>query len=169
MGDTSELGPIDPQVIRTDCNGNRLRHSVKNYLDAYEKHRKVLEDKPNDVAARMMLSKLDPETVELFQSVMERARQFAEKQLSQGMMQNNQGNWSRAVSELLSSPTHGQPISWEDAGHSKYGLTVDHFLPSDLLWQKLWSLYCLQMLAVGDQQKLFESEIASICINSRAV
>ena len=33
MSETSELGPIDPQVILADRNGNRMPHSVKNYLD----------------------------------------------------------------------------------------------------------------------------------------
>jgi len=40
MSDTSELGPIDPQVILADGNGNRIRHSVQSYLDA------VLESAP---------------------------------------------------------------------------------------------------------------------------
>ncbi|WAX58523.1 hypothetical protein M6B22_07095 [Jatrophihabitans cynanchi] len=171
MSDTSELGPIDPQVIRADRNGNRMRHSVKNYLDAYNQHQDALKKNPNDLAAQMMLNKLDPETVQLFTSIMKRAREFAEKQLHRGMMKEV-GNWSQAVSALLDNsqfPTHGQPISWEDASDPKIGLTVDYLDPNDELWQKLWHLYCLQALAVRDKQKLFESEIASICIDSRAV
>ena len=63
MSDISELGPIDPQVIRADRNGNRIRHSVKNYLDAYSEHREALKKNPSDLTAQMMLNKLDPETV----------------------------------------------------------------------------------------------------------
>jgi hypothetical protein len=170
MSDASELGPIDPQVIRADHNGNRMRHSVKNYLDAYSEHQKALADNPDDVTARMMLSKLDPETVHLFKGIMARATKCAEKQLRQGMMKES-GNWTLAVSALLYAPqfqTHGQPISWEDAADPSIGLTVDYHAPDDELWLKYWQLYCLQALAVGDTQKLFESEIVSICIDSRA-
>jgi hypothetical protein len=171
MSDTSELGPIDPQVIRADRNGNRMRHSVKNYLDAYSEHREALKKNPSDLTAQVMLNKLDPETVQLFTSIMNRARELAEKQLHRGMMKEA-GNWSQAVSALLDNSqfqTHGQPISWEDASDPRIGLTVDYLDPNDDLWLKLWQLYCLQALSVKDKQKLFESEIASICIDSRAV
>jgi hypothetical protein len=102
---------------------------------------------------------------------MKRAREFGEGQLRQGMMRDG-GNWTLAVSALLDGTqfqTHGQPISWQDAADSKIGLTVEYMAPADSLWQKFWALYCLQILTVLDKQKLFESEIVSICIDSRAV
>ena len=62
MSDTSELGPIDPQIIRGDGNGNRIRHSVQSYLDAYDEHSATLAREPGNVAAQIMLGKLDPAT-----------------------------------------------------------------------------------------------------------
>lgn len=171
MSDSSELGAIDPQIIRGDANGNRALHSVKHYLDAYEEHTETLRKNPNDVAAQVMLSKLSPDTVRLFQATVDRARKFAEDQLRQGMMKNG-GLFTKAVSTLLDNKefqTHGQPISWEDAQDPKIGLTVEYLKPNDELWLKLWQLYCLQVLSIKDKQKLFESQIASICINSRAI
>lgn len=171
MSDTSELGPIDPQIVRSDSNGDRLPHSVKNYLDAYDDYCAILSKNPDDVVAQIMLGRLDPTTVKLFRGVMERAREFAEKQLKSAMMKNNEGNWSQAVRNLLNTTrfwTHGQPISWQDAQNEAIGLTVEYMEPKDPLWLKFWQLYCLQMLAVGDRQKLFESEIASLIIDSRA-
>ena len=171
MSDTSELGPIDPQIVMADHNGNRVAHSVKNYIDAYKQYEAALTKNPDDITSQLMLNKLDPATVQLFESVMVRARQFAERLLNQGMMQNNKGNWSQAVSALLDTSrfqTHGQPISWEDASDPVIGLTVDYMHPHDELWEKCWQLYCLQVLAVKDKQKLFESKIASICIESGA-
>lgn len=170
MSDASELGPIDPQIVRTDGNGNRVRHSVKNYLDAYDEYKEQLDKNPNNATARIMMSKLDPDTVQLFKSVMDRARSFAESQLKRGMMLKS-GNWSQAVSALLNTTrfqTHGQPISWEDASDPAIGLTVDYLAPDDETWMRLWQLYCLQILAVKDKQKLFESSVASVCIDSRA-
>lgn len=84
MSDTSELGPIDPQIIRADSNGNRIAHSVQSYLDAYEEHTETLTNEPGNVAAQIMLGKLDPATVKLFQAVKARARKFAEEQLARG-------------------------------------------------------------------------------------
>lgn len=170
MSDTSELGPIDPQVERSDRNGNLIWHSVTNYLDAYRKHSNALKKDPTDVTAQMMLNKLDPETVILFENVMDRAREVGEDHLKLGMM-NAVGNWSLAVTALLDGKqfkTHGQPITWEDALDKSLGLAVEYLEPNNPLWLKYWQLYCLQLLAVQDNQKLFEGEIASLCIDSRA-
>ncbi|HET9102417.1 MAG TPA: hypothetical protein VFN55_03620 [Solirubrobacteraceae bacterium] len=161
MSNTSELGPIDPQILRSDQNGNRMWHSVRHYLDAYDEHKKALEKKPDDLPAQIMMSKLDPETVQLFRSIMHRARRVAEKQLVQGMMKEG-GNWSQAVSALLGDTlfqTHGQPISWEDASDPRIGLTVEYLDPKDEFWQMIWQLYCVQKLAIKDNQKLFESQV----------
>jgi hypothetical protein len=42
----SPLRPIDPQVIRSDGNGNRMAHSVLSYLEAFEHHAEVLKQDP---------------------------------------------------------------------------------------------------------------------------
>ena len=118
----------------------------------------------------MMLNKLDPETVVLFANVMKRAQKVGEDHLKLGM-RNRTGNWSKAVTALLDGKqfqTHGQPISWEDALDKSIGLVVEYLEPNNSLWLKYWQLYCLQLLAVKDNQKLFEGEIASLCIDSRA-
>lgn len=117
MSDTSELGPIDPQITLADGNGNRIRHSIQSYLDAYEEHTATLKKEPGNVAAQILLGKLDPATIKLFQAVRHRARQFAEDQLKRGMFRHG-GNWSQAASELLDTrrwQSHAQMISWEDA------------------------------------------------------
>jgi hypothetical protein len=160
MSDMSELGPIDPQIVLTDGNGNRIRHSVQSYIDAYKAHTTALKKDPNDVAAAIMLGKLDPATVKLFESVMTRARSLAETLLQQGMFKEL-GNWSQAASALIDTnrwQSHGQMISWQDATDPKIGLTVDYLDPKSDLWTEYWQIYCLQRLAVGDQQKLFESD-----------
>lgn len=169
MSDTSELGSIDPQITLADGNGNRIRHSIQSYLDAYESHSETLGRDPNNIPARIMLSKLDPATVVLFQAVRTRARMFAEAQLKQGMFRNGGGNWSQAASELLDTKrwqSHAQMISWQDAQDPRIGLTIEYLDPHTARWQQYWQLYCLQRLAVGDKQKLFESDYTSLLIDS---
>lgn len=169
MSDTSELGPIDPQIVLADGKGNRIRHSVQSYLDAYEKHSETLRNNPTDVPAQIMLNKLDPATVKLFKAVRTRARKFAEEQLKLGMFKNG-GNWSLAASALIDTTrwlSHGQMISWRDAQHESIGLVVEYMSPDDDIWQQFWQLYCLQRLAFSDDEKLFESDYVSLIVDGK--
>ena len=167
MSETSELGPIDPQIVLADGNGNRIRHSVQSYLDAYETHAETLKRDPNNAVARLMLGKLDPATVKLFEAVRDRARTFAENQLKLGMFRSGTGNYTKIASDLIDTRrwlSHGQMISSEDA--RQIGLSVEYMDPQSGPWQAYWQLYCLQRLAVSDRQKLFESDYASLVLES---
>ena len=161
MSDMSELGPIDPQ--------ERLFgrwQSVQNYLDAFEEHAETLTNDPNNVAARIMLNKLDPATLRLFEVAKQRARQAAENLLKRGMFRKS-GNWSLTASELLATArwlSHGQMISWEDALDPRIGLVVEHLSYHSETWQAYWRLFCLQRLAVKHDQKLYESDYVSLII-----
>lgn len=159
MSDSSELGPIDPQITLADDHGNLIQHSVQSYLDAYEGHSQALQKNPNDVAARIMLNKLDPATVKLYEAARRRAQIFAEEQLQRGM---RVANFTKIASELIDTKrwlSHGQMISSQDA--KQMGLEVDHLDPRGQEWQSYWRLYCLQRLAVKDREKLFESNYVS--------
>lgn len=166
MSESSELGPIDPQVVISDGDGNRLQHSVQNYLDAYEKYKQALTVNPEDEHARIMLSKLQPERLVLFEGVKERAKRLAEKHLQEGMFRRGQpGNFTAIAAELIDTKkwlTHGQMIDYNDA--QRMGLTVEVRGSADNQWQALWKLYCLFRLALagGEHQKFFESDYASI-------
>lgn len=170
MSDTSELGPIDPQIVLADGNGNRILHPIQSYLDAYDEHTKTLKSEPGNVAAQIMLGKLDPATVKLFQAVRVRAQRFAEAQLNRGMFRNG-GNWTLAAAELLDTKrwlSHSQMISHEDAAGPPIGLHVEYLDPKSERWQAYWQLYCVQRLAVRDRQKLYESDYASLVIEDPA-
>ena len=172
MSDTSELGPIDPQVIRSDGDGNRMAHSVLSYLEAFEHHAEVLSQDPGNIASQIMLNKLDPGTLKQFEAIRTRAQRAAEDLLKRGMFRDGHGNYTLAAAELMnvkSRPSHGQMISWEDAASPKLGLAVEHMTADDPLWQDYWQLYCLQRLAIQDRQKIFESGFASLIADGVAV
>ena len=169
MSDTSELGPIDPQMPFSDSRGNVRWHSVQNYLDAYEEHYNKISEHPENTAAQIMLGKIDPDTVNLCRAVMDRARQSAESLLRDGMFRKNEGNITQTVSELLDTArwlSHSQMISWQDAKDPSIGLTIKYLKQNDDLWQDYWRLYCLQRLARDDNQKLYESDRASLIIDA---
>lgn len=163
MSDSSELGPIDPQITLDDGRGNRINHSVLCFLDAYKVHSEGLKKDPDDAVAQMMLDKLDPATVRMFETVRDRARTFAEDQLRRWMFQKTTGNFSKIASDLMDTkryPSHGQMIGWQEA--QQLGLEVEYMDPRSEPWMQYWQLYCLQRLAVKDSEKLFESDYASL-------
>ena len=73
MSDSSELGPIDPQISSKDGNGNDVIYSVLTYLYAYEEAKKELSETPEDAACRITFEKFDPTLVRKFTSVKDRA------------------------------------------------------------------------------------------------
>lgn len=162
MSDSSELGPIDPQITLNDAHGNPIPHSIQSYLDAYKAHSEALARNPADEAARIMLGKLDPATIKLFEAASQRARAFAESQLKRGMLRNVP-TYTKAASELLDTTrwlSHGQMIDHNDA--LAIGLSVEYLEPLSTEWQLIWQLYTLQRMAVKDECKLFESDWVSV-------
>jgi len=161
MSDSSELGPIDPQIWSDDGRGNPICHSVLSYLDAYKTHSASLLKNPDDPVARLMLNKLDPTTLRNFEAIRDRARNFAEDQLKR-----KGRNFSHIASALLDNtrwPSHGQMIKWQDA--KELGLAVEYVPPREKQWLAFWQLYCLLRLAVKDRQNIFESNYASLILD----
>ena len=169
MSDTSELGPIDPQRIFYDSHGAGRWQPVQNYLDAYHEHRDKVSEDPNNVVSQIMLGKLDSEIVKLCESERDRARQSAEYLLKRGMFRLREGsNFTKTVELLLDTNlwrSHGQMISWQEVHDLELGLIVEYIDPHLNLWQQYWKLYCLQRLAVGDNEKLYESDCVSLVID----
>src|SRR5579871_671396 len=95
MSDCSELGPIDPQFSKKDGDGNVRWHSILNYLNAYDIICAQLRDNPDDLPAKVMLSKLDPTTVVQFEAIKRRARMLAEQHLNRWMFHSKGGNYTK--------------------------------------------------------------------------
>ena len=169
MSDTSELGPIDPQRVFHDSHGSSRWQPVQNYLDAYEEHSNKVAENPNNIASQIMLGKLDSEVVKLCESEKARARQSAEYLLQRGMFRFRGGaNVTNTVDRLLDTKlwrSHSQMISWEQVHDLDIGLAVEYADPHQDSWQQYWKLYCLQRLAVRDNQKLYESDYVSLVID----
>lgn len=158
MSDSSELGPIDPQVTLRDSNGNDISHSVLTYLNAYRAAETELRSKPDDLPSRIMFEKFDPTVIRKFTSVKDRARTFAEN-----LLKRRGANFSKIANDLMdinTYPSHGQMIGWEAARN--IGLNVEYLAPTDALWRKYWALYCHLRLAIESDQRIFESNYVSL-------
>lgn len=163
MSDSSELGPIDPQIVLDDGRGNALQHSVASYLDAFTEYSDALRRDPNDPVARAMLNKIDPATVNVYAAVRGRARRLAEDHLKQGMKVSNFTAIADALIDNKRWLTHGQMIGYQTA--QSLGLKVEYLRPEDATWRGYWQLYCHQRLGIKDEEKLFESDFVSLPIS----
>lgn len=160
MSDSSELGPIDPQVCLKDGNGNDITHSVLMYLDAHAAARQALREVPDDTSNRIAFEKFDPTVVRKFTAVRARAQKFAE-----GLLKRRGLNFTAIASDLMDLakfPSHGQMIGWELA--DSIGLAVTYMPPSDPIWRRYWALYCHLRLAIESEQRVYESDFVSLIL-----
>lgn len=165
MSDTSELGPIDPQVVTTTPEGQVSNRPAQSYLDAYEEL--VSRIKSGDGAAvGHLLSKYDPALLDMCRKALERSRRFAENSLKKGMFRDQGGNFTAVAADLTDNArwlSHGAVISSDDA--TAIGLRIDYREMHSDEWQAYWRLYCEQRLALtSNKTKLFESNYASLLI-----
>ena len=152
--DDADLDSSTPQATKTPLfQANHAGRYQRQTLIKQIQHRtrriliaKTLKTDPENVAARIMLGKLDPAILKLCEAAVDRARQTAEKLLTRGMFRSG-GNYTKTVTELLDTArwlSHGQMISWEDARDPQIGLVVEYCAYHSEVWQDYWRLYCLQ-------------------------
>lgn len=159
MSDSSELGPIDPQVSLQDTSGQTINHSVLNYLRAFKEARRDLKDHSDDPVAQQTFGRFDPVLVKKFEAIQRRTKTFAED-----LLKPRGTTYTAIVSELMNVdalPSHGQMIGWEKA--SAMGLEIEYMDASDPLWRQYWLLYCHLRLALSENnQRIFESSYVSL-------
>jgi hypothetical protein len=169
MSDTSELGPIDPQIAHADKHGVRIQYSAALYINTFTEYATTLTVNPDDPVARIMLEKLDPVLLSQCRAFMNRASKIAEGHLSIGMFRTGEHNRTRTASMLLDITewlSHGQMINHSEAAGPKLGLVVEYVAPTAQLWRSIWRLFCTQSLIIGDSVKLYESDFVSLSIAS---
>ena len=164
MSDSSELGPIDPQLRFSDGQGSWLQYSAFSYVKAYRRFKNELNTDPDDPSARIMLNKFRPIELVEIERALDGTRHLAERLLHTGMMAGKPVTAPVAkLMDIDAWDTHGQVISAEAA--KSIGLTVTELRPEDHIWRMYWKLYCMQRLAITDDKKLFESDFVSQSIN----
>ena len=162
MSDTSELGPIDPQIRFPADKGGWVYYSAFSYIEAFRHFKAALERNPSDQSALIMMSKLEPHVLVELQRVVERTRVLAEDLLKG----SSTIPYTAVVEELLNTKswhTHGQVITAQRA--EELGLNIEHFAPDHPTWAMYWKLYCLQRREARDDKKLFESDFVSLTID----
>ncbi|MDE2782438.1 MAG: hypothetical protein OXK77_05745 [Gemmatimonadota bacterium] len=153
MSDTSELGPIDPQVeIRQG--DTVLLYPVAACLAAYEAAERRCQEHPNNSTFRAAFEAFDHATIEDLRMANQRTRQLAER-----IAKRHGWNYTAVADALMDTnrfPSHGQMIDWQAA--RQIGLDhVEYRTRTDPLWNRFWELYLALRSVAGEQTKIFES------------
>lgn len=139
MGAPSELGPIEPLVQNIPC---------------------TILTQPEIAAQNFALHKFG-------EYALLQTKTLATTLLTTGMMKDRAAHVPVVVQKLSSRDvyfSHGSAIDHKEA--KDLGLSVEYLPPDDLLWQKLWLLYCMYEhdCRKGRLLKLFEGRSRSTAI-----
>jgi hypothetical protein len=164
MSNTSELGPIDPQIVTTSPDGTQTSRPAQSYIDAYHDMVKQIEHLGDGPAVRALIAKFDPVLLDMCRKALERSRRFAENFLKQGMFRGKSANFTHIAKKLNSNDewlSHGAVIGPDDA--RDIGLAIDYRDENEDEWQAYWRLYCeMRLTLTSNTEKLFESDYASL-------
>ena len=160
MSDSSELGPIDPQL---PVAGQGLV-PVFALIRAYEEAERRCVQHPDNSAFAAELGKFGPAFVAEMRQVVDRARTCAENLLKrQGA---NYTAVSNALMDIRRFPSHGQMIDWRTA--KAIGIPhVHHVARNDPLWRQYWRLYRYLLPVCGSDGRVLESVDRTITVSER--
>jgi len=165
MSDTSEIGPIDPQIIY----GNVGQIAVQSIIKAYNQIKNEITTKQskgeNYDAELVQLSKIDPILLRESQKHMDLAKDIAVKLLNKKMFSKKPIKKEDVEKFLDDSETfsHGRLISWKTA-EDKLGLKIIHQNKFDNEWKLIWEIYIRTTTAINQHRfaKLIEDKNHSL-------
>jgi hypothetical protein len=155
MGDTSELGPIDPQVPIYTRNGVIYRPAFS-ILDTI---RKIEAEGKLNPAYIPMLDNLDLSVIDIAEKAVKRTKKCADDWLSKYMLKNNKVK-AKEIAKKLSDDkkwlSHGYAIDHKDA--KVMGLNIEYYAKDNPTWELIWRLYVSYLPLRGQFGKVFESK-----------
>lgn len=165
MSDTSEIGPIDPQIIYA----NLGQIAVQSIIKAYNQIKQDIVEKQskgeNYDAELVLLSKIDPILLRESQKHMDLAKDIAVKLLNKRMFKKKPVEKEDVDKYLDDSETfsHGRLINWKSA-HDKLGLEIRHIDKFDDNWKLIWEIYIRTTAAINQHRfaKLIEDKNHSL-------
>lgn len=166
MSDTSELGPIDPQIIITTASGEPTSRPARSFLDGLETIKAEAETTGTLSPAYFpLLAQLDPALIDFCRKAIQRSELFARKWLLKAQCSGDRTKANRIAKYLATSNrllSHGTVIDHVEA--TSIGLNVEYLAPEDALWQAIWRLYCAYEVDIqrASFAKIFESANVSI-------
>ncbi|XOB46311.1 MAG: SDH family Clp fold serine proteinase [Candidatus Nealsonbacteria bacterium] len=170
MSDTSELGPIDPQIPQPTPRGIMMRPAwtiVKSFNSLIKKA--LREDGSLNPAYIPILSNFDVSLLKYCEVAIENSKKIAEEYLKNGMLKENPGKAGQTAKDLAYAEkytSHAHLIDYKEAVKLFGGEDVEYIKNTDPLWNLYWELYCRSALFLENPVivKLFETENNSVNI-----
>lgn len=166
MSDSSDLGPIDPQVETISGTGEPIMRPASSFLDGLEAIMKEAAKAGTLSPAYFpLLSQLDPALIDFCRKAIARSERFARKWLNAHQCNADPKKALKIARALVNTKrylSHGTVIDWREA--KAIGLIVEYIRPDDTMWRAIWGLYCMYEIDMRDKAmaKIFESERVSI-------
>jgi ATP-dependent protease ClpP protease subunit len=144
MGPSSELGPVDPQIIYADEKGRRKQHSAYNLVTSYDNlFGRAVATKGRVEPFLQQLDNYDARDIQRYREVIELGDDIAVKALKAGMMSRKSDKAIRHQIERFLKPqrtrSHGRPIFRDEARDC--GLAVEHADIGEGGWDLIYELY----------------------------
>lgn len=162
MGPSSELGPVDPQVVETDDDGTSQKvYAAHNLVESYQSlFNRATRTKGNLQPYLQQLAHYDERDIQEYRTAIDLAEDIAVRSLRTGMMSDKTESAIRKKIELFLSPkktkAHGRPICRDEA--DRCGLTVEPMDAKSDLWSLIYELYFrLDSLVSSDYVKMIET------------
>lgn len=145
MGPTSELGPVDPQLVTATEEGAVQWFSAYNLVQSYRKlFKEATETEGNLEPFLQQLSRYDTREIEEFEAALALSRDIAIRALADGMME---GCTEEEIAEKISifltpeaTKTHGRPI-YRDAAENNCKLKIERLEVQTEIWRLVYELY----------------------------
>jgi len=170
MSDTSELGPIDPQIAQPTPQGIIMRPAwtiVKSFNDLIEKA--LRKDGSLNPAYIPILSGFDVTLLKYCEMAIKNSKRIAEEYLKNGMLKEDSDKAEQTARDLAYAEkytSHTHLIDYKEAIKLFGEEDVQYVKKTDPLWNLYWELYCRSALFLEDHLvvKLFETENNSVNI-----
>lgn len=170
MSDTSELGPIDPQMVRQDVATGRIQVLPAHaYIDSYEEIVRKINTRGKLLPADIpILNNIDIAFINRCKKAVEHSRTLAEKWLAKYMFKGGNNKKAKGIAKYFARDkgllSHAKVITWKEA--KEKGLNIDYLPREDNLWKLIWELYIRSELFLREtkQVKLFECNKCSLAI-----
>lgn len=167
MSDTSELGPIDPQIPLMTAYGPTMRpaQAFLNGLDRIKDEH--LQQGRLNPAYMPFLQGVDAALIDFCHKSIAHSKRLALKWAGRSMFKDDETGARRVAEELTDIekyPNHGAVINYQEA--IELGLNARYLPYSDPIWQAMWRLYVRYQVEMREKAlvKVFESSSASVLI-----
>ncbi|MCL4417237.1 MAG: hypothetical protein M1365_11165 [Actinobacteria bacterium] len=170
MSDTSELGPIDPQMVRQDLKSGVVQVLPAHaYINSYNDIVKIINERGNLLPADIpILNNIDIAFIDRCNRAVEHSETLAKKWLSQNMFKGQDDKKAISISKYFARDkgllSHSQVVGWKEA--KSMGLNINYINRENDIGKLIWELYIRSELFLRETQqvKLFESNTCSIAI-----